>query len=83
MFWRKNQKKGWIGINMENTMLEKLKEYFANTPQEEIDRAWVKTNELDLVGPTWEEYLESINFINDAEKTSIQVGSADKSKSQE
>jgi hypothetical protein len=68
---------------MENTMLEKLKEYFATTPQEEIDMAWAKTNELDSVGPTVEEYLESINFINDAEKTSIQVGSADESQSQE
>lgn len=48
-------------MDTENKMLEKLKEYFANTPREEIDKAWAKTNELDLIGPTFEEYLDGLN----------------------
>lgn len=38
-------------------MVDKLKEYLANTSPEEVQRAWDETKALDLVGPTVEEFL--------------------------
>lgn len=49
-------------------MAQELQHYFETTPQEEIDEDWKKVEELDLVGPTVEEFLnqnsmsESINM---------------------
>ena len=44
-------------------MVQDLQHYFENTPQEQIDEDWKKVEELDLVGPTVEEFL-GINKYN-------------------
>ena len=38
-------------------MVQDLQHYFETTPQEKIDEDWEKVKELDLVGPTVEEFL--------------------------
>lgn len=38
-------------------MVDKLKIYLANTPPEEVQKSWDEIKELDLVGPTVEEFL--------------------------
>lgn len=38
-------------------MVQDLQHYFETTPQEKIDEDWKKVEELDLVGPTVEEFL--------------------------
>jgi hypothetical protein len=38
-------------------MVQDLQHYFETTPQEKIDEVWKKVKELDLVGPTAEEFL--------------------------
>lgn len=38
-------------------MAQDLQHYFETTPQEKIDEDWEKVKELDLVGPTVEEFL--------------------------
>jgi len=38
-------------------MAQDLQHYLETTPQEEIDKTWKETEELDLVGPTVEEFL--------------------------
>ena len=44
-------------------MVQDLQHYFETTPQEKIDEDWKKVEELDLVGPTVEEFL-NIKPIN-------------------
>lgn len=45
-----------------STVDEKLKEYFDKTPQEEIQKEWAKSEEMDKCeGPTLNEFLNTIN----------------------
>jgi hypothetical protein len=44
-------------------MVQDLQHYFETTPQEKIDEDWKKVEELDLVGPTVEEFL-NIKSVN-------------------
>lgn len=46
----------------ENDFFEELKKYFENTPREKVLEDWAKTEELDEIGPTIEEFLQS-SFI--------------------
>lgn len=39
---------------------EKLKEYFKNTPQEQLDADWEKIKHLNDIGPDVEEYTKRI-----------------------
>ncbi len=43
-------------------MVQDLQHYFETTSQEEIDKDWKKVEELDLVGPTVEEFLNINNM---------------------
>lgn len=43
-------------------MAQDLQHYFETTSQEEIDKDWKKVEELDLVGPTVEEFLNMNNM---------------------
>lgn len=43
-------------------MVQDLQHYFETTSQEEIDKDWKKVEELDLVGPTVEEFLNMNNM---------------------
>lgn len=47
------------------TILEELKEYFKNTPIEQIKKEWESLSEWADVGPTLEEYLEEINEVKE------------------
>lgn len=40
-------------------MLQKLREYLANTPREQIDRDWAEVKALGLKGPTAKEFISS------------------------
>lgn len=43
-------------------MVQDLQHYLETTPQEKIDEDWKKVEELDLVGPTVEEFLNINNM---------------------
>jgi hypothetical protein len=43
-------------------MVQDLQHYLDTTPQEKIDEDWKKVEELDLVGPTVEEFLNQNNM---------------------
>jgi hypothetical protein len=65
----KNQPPGMVGFVAQTTpvwyaklwstskMAQDLQHYLETTPQEKIDEVWKKVKELDLVGPTAEEFL--------------------------
>lgn len=74
----KNQPSGMVGFVAQTTpvwyaklwptskMAQDLQYYLETTSQEEIDKDWKKVEELDLVGPTIEEFLgieEQHNFL--------------------
>ena len=40
-----------------NNILEDLKKYFQDTPQEQIMKEWAETEKYDKVGPSIEEFL--------------------------
>ena len=44
-----------------NKHLENLKEYFENTPQEEIDKEWEEIESLNDLGPDVLEYADFVN----------------------
>lgn len=45
-----------------NTLLDSLKEYFANNTREQIEKDWKETEEWDNVGPTVKEFMENNLF---------------------
>lgn len=42
------------------SILEQLKEYFKNTPREEIEKNWKAFEEYNTIGPTIDNFLEQI-----------------------
>ncbi|ASS50443.1 MAG: hypothetical protein A3D31_12815 [Candidatus Fluviicola riflensis] len=40
-----------------NTMLEEVKTYFRNTPQDQIDKDWAEYAKYDQIGPKVDELL--------------------------
>lgn len=44
------------------SLLEQLKDYFANTPREVIEAEWAKLSCYDDVGPTVDEFLADWSF---------------------
>lgn len=50
------------------TILEELKEYFENTPIEQVRKDWESLSEWADVGPTLEEYLEEINEVKEVKE---------------
>lgn len=70
----KNQPSGMVGFVAQTTpvwyaklwptskMAQDLQYYLETTPQEKIDEDWKKVEELDLVGPTVEEFLNINNM---------------------
>lgn len=48
-----------------NEILEKLRAYYRDTPQHQIDADWEACQEFDKIGPTIKEFLqESASFQN-------------------
>lgn len=47
---------------MNTPMLEKLREYLANTPREQIDRDWAAVKDKRLKGPTAKEFIASFRL---------------------
>lgn len=45
---------------MASTLLEELKEYFENTPREQILEDWEKTKEYEGVGLSADDFLASV-----------------------
>ena len=45
----------------QNPLLQQLKKYFEETPREIIEKEWNELSYLNEIGPTVEEYLESVN----------------------
>lgn len=41
-----------------STLLEDLRKYFSETPQEKIKSDWAKSEKYDSVGPPVDEYIE-------------------------
>lgn len=48
-----------------NNFLEDLREYFKNTPREQVIKDWEESENLDKVGPTVDEFLTHMNHYND------------------
>ena len=48
-----------------NTILEELKNYFRNTPQEQILKDWAETEKYDQVGPTIYEFKVTQKYMLD------------------
>ena len=46
-------------------MLDQLKQYFKNTPQEQIKKDWKSLAKYDKVGPPASEYIEYLKEINE------------------
>jgi hypothetical protein len=42
---------------MESEMLKKLREYFDNTPREQVLKDWAEVEAMDMVGPTIHEFM--------------------------
>lgn len=40
-------------------ILQKLEEYFRNTPKEQLDKDWEELKEYNEIGPDMDEYLKS------------------------
>ena len=47
----------YSNIEQEKSMYEKLKDYFENTPKEQIEKDWKETEKYDEVGPTVKEFI--------------------------
>ena len=47
-----------------SNLVEDLKQYFENTPQEELDKDWEELKHLNDIGPTCDEYLVNAYKIN-------------------
>ena len=47
-----------------NNFAEALKQYFENTPKEQIEADWKKSEEWDKVGPTVEQYMNVLDSNN-------------------
>ncbi len=47
---------------MDTPMLQKLREYLANTPREQIDRDWAAVKAKGLKGPTVQEFIASFKL---------------------
>lgn len=41
-------------------LLQKLEEYFRNTPKEQLDKDWEELKEYNEIGPDVNEYLKSV-----------------------
>lgn len=42
-----------------STLLEDLRKYFEETPQQQIESDWAKSEKYDSVGPPVDEFIES------------------------
>lgn len=47
-------------------ILQQLKEYFDNTPRDVIEKEWEELSHLNEIGPTVDEYLESVRKYKQA-----------------
>ena len=54
---------------MSNSLLNNLREYFDNTPQEELDEYWEEVKYLNVFGPDVIEYTETISRAEYEEET--------------
>jgi hypothetical protein len=45
--------------SMESKMLKDIKEYFANTPKEQIDKDWQEIEAMGFTSPTVDEFIEN------------------------
>jgi hypothetical protein len=43
---------------------EKLKEHFQNASKEELDKEWEELKEWNEIGPSVEEYIQTIRNLN-------------------
>lgn len=41
-------------------LLQKLEEYFRNTPKEQLDKDWEELKEYNEISPDMDEYLKSV-----------------------
>jgi hypothetical protein len=48
---------------MNKTLTEQLKEYFKNTPQEQIEKDWKETEKYDQTGITIEDYQKEVKEL--------------------
>lgn len=51
-----------MGIEKTNTLLDSLKEYFANNTREQIEKDWKESDKFKDVGPTVKEFMENNLF---------------------
>lgn len=51
-----------------NELLNQLKKHFENTPREELEKEWEELSEYNNIGPTVEEYLESVSHVSPEHK---------------
>ena len=54
---------------MSDSLLNNLKEYFDNTPQEELDEYWEEVKYLNEFGPDVIEYTETVSKAEYSEET--------------
>ena len=43
-----------------NSLSEQLKDYFNNTPQEQLDKDWEELKHWNEIGPEVDEYIKSV-----------------------
>lgn len=41
-------------------LLQKLEEYFRNTPKEQLDKDWEELKEYNEIGPNMDEYIKFV-----------------------
>ena len=57
---------------MGDPIFQQLKEYFNNTPEEELRREWVRYNKYNKIGPTIEEWLSLVKEVSQEHKEVIE-----------
>ena len=55
-------------------LLQKLEEYFRNTPKEQLDKDWEELKEYNEIGPDVDEYIKSVEDFSAAEKAGLKAG---------
>lgn len=59
-------------------LLEKVKQYFANTPREQVEKDWAKTEEYDNIGPTIKEFMSFQEKLNVFHQLNVKIKLVDK-----
>jgi hypothetical protein len=59
-------------MNANESIFQKLKSHFENTPEEELRKEWAEFDKYNKIGPTVEEYFSYVAEISPEHKAVIE-----------